>query len=348
MYVEVPASAQRLPLDVLKENAEKALGGAYKVQVAEVNLKPGSTTSFRSLKVNPDAVLYKNYMEYYYRVYVNPYTGKVLKIEDSKWEFFNVVVNIHVSLLLGPKVGGQIISWSVVIFVLLLISGIILWWPKNKAAAKQRFSFKWKETTKWKRKNYDLHNILGFYAMLVLLVISLTGLVISFEWFGKTVQLLANGGKTYESPKPVFSDTTDSRAFSPERIMQAAISDNPQAGMLFIPIPKDNKSPVFVFVRMNGKAVFRSVRSQYDQHTARLLRTASFKTMNNGEKASAVNYDLHVGSILGLPGKILAFFASLIAASLPLSGFYIWWGRKNKTTKQNKPINKATPAMSEV
>jgi uncharacterized iron-regulated membrane protein len=68
--------------------------------------------------------------------------------------------------------------------------------------------------------------------------------------------------------------------------------------------------------------------------------------MNNGEKAAAVNYDLHVGSILGLPGKILAFFASLIAASLPLSGFYIWWGRKNKTTiKKTIPVKKATPAM---
>src|SRR5688500_13554367 len=83
MYVEVPASAQRLPIAVLKANAEKALGEKYKLQVAEVNLKPGRTTSFRSLKVNPDATLYNNYMEYYYRVYVNPYTGKVVKIENS-------------------------------------------------------------------------------------------------------------------------------------------------------------------------------------------------------------------------------------------------------------------------
>lgn len=349
MYVEVPASAQRLPIAVLKANAEKALGEKYKLQVAEVNLKPGRTTSFRSLKVNPGATLYNNYMEYYYRVYVNPYTGKVVKIENSKWEFFNLVVTVHVSLLLGPKVGHQIISWSVLIFVVLLISGIILWWPKNKAAAKQRFSFKWKDTTKWKRKNYDLHNILGFYAMIILLVIALTGLVWSFEWFGNSVQWVANGGKTYEPVKPVFSDTMDANVFSPDRIMHAALQKHPQASMFFMTIPKDNKSAVSVFARMDGKALYRSSRSQYDQHTARLLTTTSFNTMNNGEKSRALNYDLHVGSILGLPGKILAFFASLIAASLPLSGFYIWWGRRNKTNakKQTKPIKKATPAMTE-
>jgi len=32
----------------------------------------------------------------------------------------------------------------------------------------------------------------------------------------------------------------------------------------------------------------------------------------------------------GLPGKILAFLVSLIAASLPITGFYIWWGKKHK------------------
>jgi len=43
-----------------------------------------------------------------------------------------------------------------------------------------------------------------------------------------------------------------------------------------------------------------------------------------------MNYDIHTGAILGLPGKILAFFASLICASLPVTGFYIWYGRKYK------------------
>jgi uncharacterized iron-regulated membrane protein len=43
-----------------------------------------------------------------------------------------------------------------------------------------------------------------------------------------------------------------------------------------------------------------------------------------------MNYDIHVGAILGLSGKVLAFFASLIAASLPVTGFLLWRGRKKK------------------
>jgi uncharacterized iron-regulated membrane protein len=41
-------------------------------------------------------------------------------------------------------------------------------------------------------------------------------------------------------------------------------------------------------------------------------------------------YDIHIGKILGLPGQLLAFFACLVIASLPITGFLIWYGRKKK------------------
>jgi len=48
------------------------------------------------------------------------------------------------------------------------------------------------------------------------------------------------------------------------------------------------------------------------------------------DKIVRMNYDIHVGAVLGLPGKFLAFFASLVAASMPVTGFCIWWGRRKK------------------
>jgi len=49
-----------------------------------------------------------------------------------------------------------------------------------------------------------------------------------------------------------------------------------------------------------------------------------------------MNYDIHVGQILGLTGKIVAFLASLICASLPVTGFVVWLGKKKKKPKNNK------------
>jgi uncharacterized iron-regulated membrane protein len=56
-----------------------------------------------------------------------------------------------------------------------------------------------------------------------------------------------------------------------------------------------------------------------------------------------MNYDIHTGAIIGLPGKILAFFASLIAASLPVTGFMIWLGRRNKKKKLPEAVISDSP-----
>ena len=40
-----------------------------------------------------------------------------------------------------------------------------------------------------------------------------------------------------------------------------------------------------------------------------------------------LNYDIHVGSALGLTGKIIAFLTSLLIATLPVTGLMIWYGR---------------------
>jgi len=57
--------------------------------------------------------------------------------------------------------------------------------------------------------------------------------------------------------------------------------------------------------------------------------------MDAGEKFAAMSYDLHVGNVLGMPGKVLTFFISLISASLPITGFLIWWGRKTRALRNN-------------
>ena len=54
------------------------------------------------------------------------------------------------------------------------------------------------------------------------------------------------------------------------------------------------------------------------------------------DQLAMLNYDMHVGVALGLPGKILAFFVSLICASLPVTGFMVWLNKKKKSKKSGK------------
>lgn len=88
-------------------------------------------------------------------------------------------------------------------------------------------------------------------------------------------------------------------------------------------------------VLIQNQEVYNGVTEQYDQYTGMLLKTHYFTDQSRGEKLRDLNYDIQTGSILGLPGKILAFIASLIAASLPISGFLIWWGRCKRDKKRS-------------
>ncbi|QDW23977.1 PepSY domain-containing protein [Pedobacter sp. KBS0701] len=73
---------------------------------------------------------------------------------------------------------------------------------------------------------------------------------------------------------------------------------------------------------------FKTVTNRYDVLSGQLLETSRFEDDRIGEKFSAMNYDIHTGNVLGLPGKIVAFLGSMISASLPLTGFLIWYNRK--------------------
>lgn len=59
-----------------------------------------------------------------------------------------------------------------------------------------------------------------------------------------------------------------------------------------------------------------------------------FDEASLADKMMRMNYDVHVGAIAGLPSKILAFCLSAIIASLPVTGFLIWWGRRKKAKRQ--------------
>lgn len=321
-----------LPVSQLRQIAQRALGVQYPINRVDISGASDRSWAFGASQSIPGALTYFGETKYNYTVYVNPYTGRVLEIENSEYEFFSLVLWIHWSLLLSNDIGQPIVGTAVLVFVILLLTGLVLWWPKNKVARKQRFSVKWNASGK--RLNYDLHNIFGFYALTFGLMVSLTGLVWAFPWLDKAVYFAATGGGSPAVEKPVLSDTTAAAVTLPlDRIVADARTQSPTARELYVSLPTTNSEVIYTYARLGQQVNYKGVSNEYDQHTARRLSSKRFEDGNRGEKVRSLNYDLHVGSILGLPGKILAFFASFICASLPITGFLIWWGRRKKKGK---------------
>ncbi|WP_316803686.1 PepSY-associated TM helix domain-containing protein [Pedobacter nototheniae] len=326
LWVEVPANQKKLPFEKVIAVAEAALGKDHKISRAELSNEPGRTYMFRALKVNKDGIGYWNYYTYYYKAYINPYTGELVKLENTKQEFFTVILAAHMNLLLGDKIGHQIVRYCVICFVLLLISGLILWWPKNRKAAKNSLSIKF--SAKFKRLNYDLHNVLGFYAAAMLIMISLTGLAWSF-------------GLVSEKKSRVQSDTTFASGNTPhQEIFTKTNALSPKAAYLLYNFPSQKSGTVNISAYMSNKHLYEKTQYKYDRYSGKLLeKGAPFAKLNPLSKLKALNYDLHTGSAIGFPGKILACLASLIAASLPITGFLFYVFKKKPLQKSARRNN---------
>ena len=284
--------------------------------------------------------IYYSYEDHYYDyVYVNPYTGEVLEVVDVYQTFFRFILDGHFYLWLPRDIGQPIVASATLIFVIMLISGIVLWWPKNKNGARQRFSVKW--NARWRRRNYDLHNVLGFYASWIAIILAFTGLVWGFEWFKNGLYFTAGGEKSlvYEEP---LSDTTalalQAQAHPEDVLWERMRNSYPASGSIEMHFPESSQSPLHVAINPDASTYWQIDYLYFDQYTLKELPVdhiyGRMEQADAADKLMRMNYDIHTGAIFGLAGKILAFFVSLIVASLPITGFYIWWGRRKKKKKE--------------
>lgn len=343
--------------NVKKENASYILPSSA-MKVVEDSI-PGKSISSVSYN-NENTIVIGMYSDTFsLATTLNAYNGKILHVKDYKsgFDFFSFVLNGHRHLWMPWEIGRPIVNYATLSFVIILISGLILWWPKNKKAAEQRFWFRWKDSTQWKRKNYDLHNIMGFYAMLFLLAIALTGMTWGLEWFSNSLYWSVSGGKTEPKWQEHFSDTLQSTTskVSPydatDKIYQRLSSRYSEAASLYIYFPEVEKASssyaAYIYPPVWG---FKYKAHYYDQYSLKEIpaKMPDYENGNIGDKLSRMYYGIHVGEILGFPGKVLAFLASLIGASLPVTGVMIWWGRRKKekapTSKKDRMKSDSSPA----
>ena len=284
-------------------------------------------------------------------VFVNPYTGDFIKkqqiLGSGNFDFFRFIIDGHRALWMPYEIGRPIVGVSTLIFLLLLITGLVMWWPKNFKKANFNKSFKIKWNGSFKRVNYDLHNVLGFYSLVLALVIAVTGLVYSFEWFADSLYYVTSGGESMPEHHHPHSDIAqkdlvqDDGITALDRAWYKTISQEPDVqGMYMTPVIKDEDDAIEIVAYQDHGSFFNRNEYYYDQYTLEQYRVKGdrFEEADFADQLNMLNYDIHIGAALGLPGKILAFFISLICASLPVTGFLVWLNKKKGKKKSAKQV----------
>ncbi|WPQ66201.1 PepSY-associated TM helix domain-containing protein [Chitinophaga sancti] len=273
-------------------------------------------------------------------VYLDPHTGRVLGIMDMKKDFFRFILKGHYYLWLPENIGKVIVPAAVLMFLFLLITGTILWWPKKRNQLLAGLTIRW--TARWRRVNYDLHNVLGFYSVLFLLIICLTGLVFGYQWFARSVYFISSGGRKMvmthkgKSGKPMPVENMVDSIWM-RQMAQVPLNES-NSVVIYFPVKREDV--ITLYFNPDHTTRYRRDTRYFDQYSGKEVNgkgsgfgNGLYAYATPADKIKRMNFDMHVGAIGGLPGKVIAFLASLFAASLPVTGTLIWLGRKFKSKK---------------
>lgn len=327
--VTTKGEGQVQPMGVLVQQIEATTGGkVQRVTLANQESKPYVfSVSTGEEGKRPEAV------------HVNPYTGEILGSgKGPADEFFMTVFKLHRWLLLDSAIGRPIVGISTIIFCFLSISGLILWFPKKIKGWKSiKPGFKIKFSANWKRINHDLHNTLGFYTLILVLIMSLTGLCWSFEWYRNGLSSVLGakvfGGRDEVKPESIVQDK---QTITLQEALDIANKEmDYEYRTLSASLPKDEKGTFEV--NKNELARWNETvndRVFIDQYSGAVVKKEIFADKSTGDKIASSIRALHFGDIYGLFSKIIYFISCLIATSLPITGIFIWLNKMKKKPKK--------------
>ncbi len=293
-------------------------------------------TVFKKADDAIEVIFYDAQPEFYQSVFLNPYSGELIRVKNHMKGFFAFALKGHTRLWLPKSIGKQLVGISVLLFIPILISGFVLWMPRKRQKLKRSLRFYWKKHTGWRRKNFDFHRIAGFYVGLPALILAITGVMLSYDWMKYLVYKSAGGEAI-----PSFVVPENKTAFLPDDSIEAMDflmvklqKENPEADAFELHYPKTKEESIYVEVSNSKGLYYNADYRFFDQHTLEELDTSGtygkYEDADFADKTLRMAYDLHTGAIGGIAGKIVAFLASLLIATLSVSGMLMWYGRRFK------------------
>ena len=278
-------------------------------------------------------------------VFVNPYTGEILELYNYRETFFYTMFSLH-RWLLGSdsSIGKTITGISTLIFLFILITGIILWWPRNKAILKQRLKIK--SSASLKRLNHDLHIVLGFYSAIFLFIFAFTALAWSFKWFNDGIYKVT--GSSQKPAEPVHSVfQPDKKRISYDSAFLAVSNIVTEAQYYTLRVPGDSTGVFTATVLPLGAHESAADNYYIDQYSGQVIGSLKFQDKNLGQRVRSTFKPVHTGSIYGLPSKIIAFLVCLFGVSFPITGTIMWLNRLKKNKRKKVMAKKEFPVLVE-
>jgi len=265
--------------------------------------------------------------------YVDPYTGSLLPAASGGAEtFFRNVRQLHRWLMLGElgdrDIGRQIVGASTLLLIFMALTGLYLRWPRGRAARRLRTWFVPDFRLKGRAFLWNLHSVIGTWVLPVYLVIALTGLQWSYEWYRDGLYSIAGverpaggegGPREARGKADIPSFTRAWETFSREvpgftavNVNLAAAPDRPLEFRYLDAQPSHERAFNTLAIDKEGQ-VSKSERYQDKKLAARLVSSI---------------FPLHSGSYFGVVGVIVFLIASLMMPLFTVTGWLMYLRRR--------------------
>ncbi len=333
VYYVASTHDEALPMDILMEKVKATLPDS--VSITGVTVFADNERTYQVNLSKPRRA----------SIFIDQYSGTITG-RYERIAFFGTMFRLHRWLLdnsnphgEGLKIGKLIVGVSTVIFVIALMTGVVIWWPRVRNGLRRSLAITAKNG--WSGFWKSLHIAGGMYALVLVLAMALTGLTWSFGWYRSAFYAVCgveyiprnhngqnanNNHSTHETRRKHLTDGREHlkryRQQSEFGIWQQVYDElktqNPNATQITIGA---EKASVTLGDMGNGRASDTYV---YNRGAEKPNLSIKYADSAPADRLRGWIYSIHTGSFGGLFTRILWFLAALLGASLPVTGYYIW------------------------
>jgi uncharacterized iron-regulated membrane protein len=308
--------------------------GAQTLLAKAREVKPNAKASAMTVQSDPsEAVLITLGREGI--LYLNPYTGDLMG-EGSKRvrTFFLTVTDLH--RWLGTNgdnrnTGRAITGACNLAFLFLASTGLYIWWPKKWTRQYLSSVIFFKSGLRGRARNFNWHNTIGFWSAPILILLTATGSIFSYQWTGNLLYTLTGSERPAPPPgqagKGGQNENNRQRGASIDnfnnldRLWSRAEEQSPGWKTINLRLPTDPNTPVSFFITESGTMnPFGRSQLNLNPATAEIVSWEPYSSFNLGRKLRSWVRSLHTGEAGGIVGQLIACLASLGG------GFLVWTG----------------------
>jgi uncharacterized iron-regulated membrane protein len=329
-YRAEPAPGQeRLLVEDLVARVESAL------PVAESSGEPPSvsTVTYRADPDLPVAVAVANRT-----LYVNPYTGELHGegAGQAMRSFFSSMVGWHRWLAMsgdGRTTGRAITGAANLLFLFIVLSGLYLWWPRLLTWTQFRNITWFRRGLQPKARDFNWHNVLGFWSAIPLALVVYSGVVISYPWASNSVYRMMGEeppvrGQQVQGVQEVQEVQEVPGVGRLSVLFMEAAHQVADWNILALRVPATDDAPLIATIdRGNGGQPHLRATMTLNPAATEIVDWSDFSDQTPGRQMRSILRFAHTGEAGGLTGQTIAGLVSAASVVLVYTGLALSWRR---------------------